>query len=325
MREAAFIKKNKDRWASFENSLKESKKLMPDELANLYLQVVNDLSFAQTYYTRSKTALYLNDLARKAHFSIYKNKKEKSNRIITFWKYELPLLFSHYQRDLLLSFLIFGLAMGIGFFSVYQDVDFTRVIMGDAYVDMTLENIREGDPMGVYHHQSAVPMFLGIAANNIKVGFYAFISGILTPILSVVILFQNGVMLGSFDGFLIQQGVGLQANSIIWIHGVFEIFVIIVCGAAGLILGKSLLFPHTYTRLQSVQRGFWDGMKICFSTVPFFLVAAFLESFVTRHSQMPLPVAWIVIAVSICIIVFYYIIYPRKIRRKFEPNLQNLQ
>ncbi|MDR1877660.1 MAG: stage II sporulation protein M [Flavobacteriaceae bacterium] len=318
MREAAFIKKNKDRWVHFENALKNSRNLVPDELADLYLQIVNDLSYAQTYYSKSKATVYLNDLARKAHFSIYKNKKEKSNRIITFWKYELPLIFSDYQKEFVLSFIIFFVSAGIGLFSVYQDIDFARVVLGDGYVDMTIANIKDGDPMGVYHRMSAWAMFLYITTNNIKVGFNSFVGGIFTPIIPIVILFYNGVMVGTFDGFLIQHGVGIRANSIIWIHGVFEIFVIIVCGSAGLILGNSLLFPKTFTRLQSVQKGFRDGMKISFSTLPFFVCAGFLESFVTRHSLMPLPIALSIIAVSLCIIVFYYIIYPKQLRKKFD-------
>ncbi|MDR1652441.1 MAG: stage II sporulation protein M [Prevotellaceae bacterium] len=312
MREAAFVKKNRDRWLTFEEMLKSSGRLQPDLMADCYLQIINDLSFAQTYYGNSQTTLYLNRLAQQSHFSIYKNRKEKSNRIVRFWKTELPTVFARYQKDLLASFIIFFVSGIIGFFSVYQDADFIRIIMGDEYVDMTLANIRDGDPMGVYHQENAVVMFIKIASNNIAVGFRCFVIGILTPVFTVIMLFYNGVMLGSFDGFLVQQGVGVRGNSILWIHGIFEIFVIIVCGAAGLILGKSVLLPDTYTRLQSVRRGFRDGTKICFSTVPFFLVAAFLESFVTRHSRMPLVVAWIFIFVTLSIIVFYYIIYPRK-------------
>lgn len=320
MREAAFIKKNKERWISFEKALTKSNVLIPDKLADLYLQLVNDLSYAQTYYPKSKTTLYLNDLARKAHLSIYKNKKESSNRIITFWKYEIPFLIGNYQKDLLFSFIIFFISFGIGLFSVYQNIDFARVILGDGYVDMTLNNIEKGDPMGVYHNMSASVMFLDITTNNIKVGFTAFVGGIFTPIIPIFMLFYNGEMIGSFDGFLIQQGVGARANSIIWIHGVFEIFVIIVCGAAGIILGKSILFPKTFTRLQSVQKGFRDGMKICFSTVPFFICAGFLESFVTRHSLMPIPIAIGIIIISLCIIVFYYIIYPKNLHKKFNSH-----
>ncbi|WP_128330462.1 stage II sporulation protein M [Apibacter sp. HY039] len=318
MREAAFIKKNKERWSNFETALKNIKPLVPDELADLYLQVINDLSFSQTYYPKSKTTIYLNDLARKAHFSIYKNKKENSGRIIDFWKYELPFLFRGYQKDLLLSFIIFLVSVAIGFFSVYQNIDFTRIILGDNYVDTTIENIKNGDPAGIYHSSSAIEMFITITLNNIRVGFNAFVSGILTPAVPIALLFYNGVMLGAFDGFFIQHEVGIRANSIIWIHGVFEIFVIVVCGSAGIILGKSVLFPKTFSRLQSIKKGFYDGMKICFSTLPFFICAGFLESFVSRYSTMPLAVAFSIIIVSLCIIVFYYIIYPRQIEKKIN-------
>lgn len=318
MREAAFINKNKLQWSNFENALKSKKKLRPDELADLYLQIINDLSYSKTYYSKSNTTIYLNDLARKAHFYIYKNKKEKSSRLITFWKYELPLLFSSYQKEFLLSLIIFLLSAAIGLFSVYKDLDFARVILGDGYVDMTIKNIKIGDPMAVYHQTSAWSMFLTITTNNIRVGFISFLGGIFTPIFTIYVLFQNGVMVGTFDGFLLQYGVGLRANSIIWVHGVFEIFVIIVCGAAGLILGNSILFPKTYTRLQSVQKGFKDGLKITFSTLPFFVCAGFLESFVTRYTLMPLPIAICIIVVSLVIIIFYYIIYPRLLRKKFD-------
>lgn len=317
MREAAFVKKNRDRWVQFEDSLKKSSKLSPDDLADLYLQLVNDLSFAKSYYPKSNITIYLNDLARKAHFFIYKNKKEKSNRIITFWKYEFPLMFAQYHKELLLSFLFFLLACAIGFFSVFQDQNFARIVMGNEYVDMTLENIKKGDPMAVYHRENEVLMFMYITFNNIRVGFYAFVSGLFTPLLTFVILFKNGIMLGSFDGFLITQGVGLRGNAIVWIHGVIEIFVIIVCGTAGLILGNSILFPKTYTRIQSLQKAASDGLKICFSTVPFFVCAGFLESFVTRHSLMPLWVAIVIICITLCIIIFYFIIYPIWLKKKF--------
>jgi uncharacterized membrane protein SpoIIM required for sporulation len=177
---------------------------------------------------------------------------------------------------------------------------------------MTIQNIKDGDPAAVYHAQSPFAMFVIIAANNIKVGFVCFILGIFAALGTLYMLFSNGVMLGSFTGFFAQYGVGAEANSIIWIHGAIEIFVIIVCGSAGLILGKSLLFPRTYTRLQSMRKGFWDGAKICFSTLPFFLTAAFLESYVTRHTKMPLPLALLIIGASLCLIVFYYIILPKK-------------
>ena len=96
----------------------------------------------------------------------------------------------------------------------------------------------------------------------------------------------------------------------IWIHGAIEISVIIVAACGGLVVGKSILFPGTYTRLTSFVKGIKAGLKIVISTVPFFIIAGFLEGFVTRHTEMPDWLAITVIATSFILILFYYVIYP---------------
>jgi len=101
MREPLFVKQNSARWTNFETMPTSD----PDELADRFIQITDDLAYAKTFYPNSKTTLYLNGLAARLHQSIYKNKTEKTNRFITFWKYELPLLFKTYQRQLLYSFL----------------------------------------------------------------------------------------------------------------------------------------------------------------------------------------------------------------------------
>src|SRR5665213_1776462 len=97
MREPLFVKQNSQKWKSFENAATND----PDELADRFIQITDDLAYAKTFYPQSKTTAYLNGLAAKLHQSIYKNKTEKSNRFILYWRYELPLLFKTYQKQLL--------------------------------------------------------------------------------------------------------------------------------------------------------------------------------------------------------------------------------
>jgi len=75
MREASFVKQNKEKWIEFENALENNAKINPDDLASYYIQLTNDLSYARTYYPESKTLLYLNSLASQAHQKIYITKK----------------------------------------------------------------------------------------------------------------------------------------------------------------------------------------------------------------------------------------------------------
>jgi len=84
------------------------------------------------------------------------------------------------------------------------------------------------------------------------------------------------------------------------------------------VMGNSLLFPGTYTRLQSFMRGAKDGLKILLSTIPFFIIAGFLEGFVTRHTQMSDWLAIVIISGSFSLILFYYVLYPIKIKKKYE-------
>lgn len=310
MREAAFVKQNKEKWMAFEKALTLRSQLDPDELADGYIHLTNDLAYAQTYYAESKTLLYLNSLASQAHQRIYKNKKEGRNRIVDFWKTEFPLFFRQYHNTLGVAFLIFAVATAIGSLSAIKDDTFVRLILGDAYVNQTLNNIAEGDPTAIYKSGSEIGTFLGITINNIRVAFLAFAFGVITSLGTAYILFSNGVMLGAFVTFFYTKGVFFEANKQIWLHGTIEIWVIIIAGCAGLIMGNSILFPKTFSRRISFMKGAKDGLKVVTSTIPFFIIAGFIEGFITRYSNMPDWLAALIIGGSLTLIVYYYIIYP---------------
>ncbi|MUP47200.1 stage II sporulation protein M [Gramella sp. BOM4] len=310
MREAAFVRQNKDKWVKYESLLQNNRSLSPEQLSDIYIELSDDLSYSQTFYPKSNTARYLNGLASHAHQYIYRNKKESGNRLIRFFTQEFPSQFHKYQKQLLLSFLIFAVFTLIGAYSSATNSAFVRSILGDAYVNMTLENIANNDPMAVYKKMAETDMFLGITINNIKVSLMAFSLGILAGMGTIYLLMQNAIMLGSFQYFFYDKGLLWESARTIWIHGTIEISVIIVAGCAGLVVGKSILFPGTYSRLNSFTRGVKDGMKIVISTIPFFIIAGFLEGFVTRITEMPDWLAILIISGSLALILFYYVYYP---------------
>src|SRR5690606_1224266 len=184
VREAAFVKLNQDRWKGIETTLQPGQQISPDRLAEVFIQLTDDLSFARTQYPSSRTTTYLNNLASKIHLEIYRNKREDRNRIITFWKYEVPSVMWAVRKQLLYSFIIFVTAGLIGTVSALYDDTFVRLILGDGYVNLTLENIREGKPTGIYDGDSAWDMFLRITLNNVMVSFRVFIVGIFTSVMS---------------------------------------------------------------------------------------------------------------------------------------------
>ena len=309
MREPLFVKQNSAKWKSFENEPSND----PDVLGNRFIQITDDLAFAKTFYPDSKTTAYLNALAAGLHQSIYKNKTEKSNRFISFWKYELPLIFYTYRKQLLYAFLFFFVFSLMGALSAKYDDSFVRIILGDGYVDMTEANIAKNDPFAVYKQENEFLMWLAIGGNNIYVALRTFVCGIFASVGTVYMLFVNGIMLGSFQYFFFSKNLGMASVLVIWVHGTLEISSIIIAGAAGLVLGNSILFPKTFSRIESLKRGAKDGMKIAIGLVPIFIVAAFFESFITRHTEMPIWLSSSILAASLIFIIWYVIIYPYKL------------
>ncbi|MGY5850819.1 stage II sporulation protein M [Salegentibacter sp. F14] len=318
MREAAFVRQNKDKWLKFESLLENKNALAPDQLSALYIEVSDDLSYAQTFYPQSNTTSYINSLAARAHRKIHHSRKESGNRLVVFFMRQFPLEFYSYRKQLLLSFLIFILFAIVGAFSASGDAAFVRFIMGDEYVNMTLQNIADNDPMAVYKKMARTDMFLGITINNIRVAFSVFILGIFAGVGTVFVMMQNAIMLGSFQYFFYDKGLLWESARTIWIHGTLEISVIIIAGCAGLVVGKGILFPGTYTRLTSFTRGIKSGLKIVVSTVPFFVLAGFLEGFVTRITLMPDWLAILIISGSLALILFYYVFYPSYLYKKLK-------
>lgn len=310
MKEVTFIRQNLEKWRGYETVAESPGLSSPDEMADAYIDVTSDLAFSQTHYPRSRITLYLNNLASAIHNNIYRNKRERWSRIVTFWTQEVPATMWDARKELRLSFFIFLASALVGLVSQLLDPEFSRLILGNSYVDMTLENIENGNPMGVYDGSPEGLMFVGITTNNIKVSFMAFASGLLTSFATGLVLFQNGIMIGAFQTFFAQHGLLWDSALAIWLHGTLEISAIIVAGAAGIAIGNGWLFPGTYNRLYSFRRGAKRGLKIVIGTVPLFCTAGFIESFLTRHTEYPDAFRLTVILLSAAFIVFYYVILP---------------
>lgn len=312
MREGKFLQQNIEKWKTIEGASSAN----PDELADQFTELVNDLGYAKTFYPNSQVTQYLNNLASSRYLAIYQNRKEETSRIKRFWTQSLPLVVQRHHKTLLYAFLVFLLFAVIGVFSAAQDQSFVRGILGDGYVDMTEENIAKGDPFGVYKDDNQLNMFLAIALNNIQVALNTVVAGFFLGLGTIYMLFNNGIMLGSFQYFFFAHGLGWDSVLVIWIHGTLEISAIVIAGAAGLIIGRSILFPGTYTRKQSVKAGAKDAVKIMVGLVPVFITAALLEGFVTRYTSMPVWLSLLILGGSLWFIIWYFVLYPISVKNR---------
>lgn len=316
-----FIKKNAEKWKTYQ----QEETTDPDEASERFITLMDDLAYAKTFYPKSKATKWINGLASSVYQNIYKNKKEKYSRIFTFWKFELPLIIRRHHRTFLFTTILFCCFVSIGVFSSIHNPDFVRGILGDEYVRMTEDNIAKGDPFGVYKDDNKFNMFVRIGFNNIKVAFYTFVSGFSLGLFTIKLLWDNGLMLGTFQHMFFANGVGIRSILVIWIHGTIEIASIVIAGASGFILATGILFPGSYTRLESFKRHAKDAAKILICLIPFFIIAAFLESHVTqlmsdtfdrKPDGMPAWVSILILSASVILIVWYFIIWPIMLTRR---------
>ncbi len=311
MREGRFLKNNHERWQGYLQDTND-----PDTLANRFMNLIDDLSFSKTFYPRSTTTQFLNGVAAKQFAEIYANKKQKGNRFVSFWQYELPSIMAKYHKYYLFVFAFFLLFTIVGVIAGATDSNFVREILGDSYVDMTQNNIDNGDPFGVYKNESEFEMFFQIAYNNIGVSFQVFAMGIFFGVYTLYLLLQNAIMLGAFQQMFFAKSLGWPSILTVWIHGTIEINAIVIAGMAGLMLGTCWLFPGTFSRMHQFKQGAKDAVKILVALIPFFLVAAFLEGYITRHTEMPMWLSILILVGSEVLMAWYFIIYPIQIRKK---------
>jgi uncharacterized membrane protein SpoIIM required for sporulation len=157
--------------------------------------------------------------------------------------------------------------------------------------------------------------------NNIAVSLRYFVEGILFCFLTISSLIRESIRVGAFEYMFAAKGLGFQWVTTVLIHGTLELSAIILASGAGIVLGKSFLFPGTISRWRALQIGVKDGVKIIVGLIPVLMVAAFFEGFVTRHYKMPVIFSLLILAVSGGFVVWYFIIYPIRLQKNKEKDL----
>ena len=323
MTESQFIEQNREKWAELEELLEQSNK-DADKLQELFIKVSSDLSYARTFFPKRSVRLYLNNLTQKVFDSMGKKKSGfRFASIVEFFRHTLPQEAFRQRKMIFLSFIIFAFSVLIGAISTRHNPEFAKVILSDSYVEMTDKNINDQDPMAVYKKSSQTDMFQRITINNIRVAFLCFVLGLLGGVGTTFVLISNGIMVGVFQYYFYSKGLFLTSFLTIWIHGTIEISSIVIAGAAGLVLGRGILFPKTHKRSTSLQIAAKRALVLIFGTVPLFIVAGLLESFVTRHTGLPTIVKASIIAISFIIILVMFVIYPYIYNKYISPVDQN--
>lgn len=320
MKETRFIEQNKEKWAEYETLLGQSAP-DPEKIYQLFYSISDDLAFARTHYPNRSVRLYLNNLVRNLFRNVYAGRRLSWKSVADFWKSDLPLALYQTRFEQYFALAVFFVAALVGVVSCLSDPGFAKGILGEGYVRMTIENIKNGHPMGVYEEQNPFSMFLKIAGNNLMVCFLGFVSGIGAGTFTLVFLLRNAIMVGTFQFFFHQYNLLWDTFLTIWMHGAIEISCLVIGAGAGFTIAKGLLFPGTFTRIQSLLLASRRAITIMMGLFPLIVLAAFIESYLTRYYFLPWPIRLSLILASLGFMIFYFWWYPVRVGKRLNETV----
>jgi uncharacterized membrane protein SpoIIM required for sporulation len=121
-------------------------------------------------------------------------------------------------------------------------------------------------------------------AHNTRVGLLAFASGVLAGIPAALLALYNGLTLGAFTSIFLRDPHPWLYVAWILPHGVPELTAIALCTAGGLLLGAAVALPGRRGRVASLRDAVGPAFLLFTASVPLFLVAALVESFVRESA-----------------------------------------
>jgi len=121
----------------------------------------------------------------------------------------------------------------------------------------------------------------GIIANNVRVAFLCFAGGALAGVGALFLLAFNGLQIGASAGHFANAGLLGYLLEFILGHGALELFAIWVAGAAGFLLGRSILAPGELTRGDALVLNGRRAVRMVGAASVCLLVAGLIEGFVS--------------------------------------------
>ena len=194
----------------------------------------------------------------------------------------------------------------------YRDPGFILSVHNAESVDQYDRMYKDGDgPVGRANASADWAMFGHYIRNNIGIAFQCFASGLFFGVGSLFFLGLNGVMAGSVAGYLTWRGDADNFYSFVITHGAFELTAIVLAGAAGLMLGESLLFPGRRTRAAALQEAAGRAIVIVYGLTAMLFVAAAIEAFWSSARWIEPPVKYGVGGACWIAVIAYFLLQGR--------------
>lgn len=284
------------------------------ELGRLYRSATSDLAVVRRDFAGQRVVDYLNGLVANAHAAVYQGRAARGRGIVDFFASAFPRTFRATWAYTLAAFLMFLLPALASFSIAYRDPAAGAALVPG--IEERIDDIRaKREWWKDINDEGRAASSSLIMTNNIRVAILAFAGGVLLGVLSLIVLAQNGLMLGIVAGAA--QSLGFAANlwGFVAAHGVIELSVIFISGGAGLQLGWSVVRPGLLTRRAALVVASRRAAQLLLGCIPLLVIAGTIEGFVSP-SNLPLGVKLAVSFTSGALLYSYLLLAGRERRRR---------
>lgn len=252
-------------------------------LPSLYFATLSSLSVARSISLDRNVVEYLESLASRSFFLVYGSRTNLWEAIIDFFVWRLPVAVRRLKIPFAIALFAFLAGVFAGYVLTAANADWfysfiDEGLAGGRTPTASTESLRNGlfDETG--NDANALSFFATfLFTHNAKIGMMCFALGFAFGLPTIILLVQNGLMMGAFFALYASRGLGVELGGWIFIHGVTELLAIILCGAAGLALGGALAFPGAHSRLTNLAATGRVAGQVVIGAVALLLVAGLLE------------------------------------------------
>jgi uncharacterized membrane protein SpoIIM required for sporulation len=271
-------------------------------LGQLYRAVCSDLMLAESFDLPRDTVAYLHALVARGHNSLYRSRGFQLRDLGMVFFDRAPRALRS-DPALRLSAAVFVVSFLLCALVAAARGDFAREVVGDAFLDQI--NQMYSQPIGEHRHGRDDAIMAGFyIQHNTSIGLQCFAWGIVFGLGSLYQLLSNGVVLGTIFGHMAVSPHAANFYTFVTAHTSFELTAIVVAGAAGLRMGWGLIETRGQTRINSLRREAAAALPALCVSVVLFVMAAFVEGFISASDLPYWTKASVAIGSAILILAF---------------------
>ncbi|MFB2645794.1 stage II sporulation protein M [Raphidiopsis sp. BLCC-F218] len=273
------------------------------ELASLYRSITADLARSRTYNVSYTLVQSLQLLATRAYAQIYQgSRKQEWEAVIQFYRWGFPAIVQQTFPYIITATGLFILGMLVGWWYSWQDPRFMSLLVPESLISQVRDRgeLWMGSIVGMEPLASS-----NIMINNISVSFSAVAGGITGGLFTIYILVFNGLLIGSIATLVGENNLAYPFWAFVFPHGALELPAIFFAGAAGLLLGRGILLPGKYLRLEAIKYYSSLAAQLVFGIVPLLIIAGIIEGFFSPNPIIPDPVKYLVGLAIFILLVMY--------------------